>query len=64
VIPLKTQILPNEPIFSNPPEKPKNYQTNPFKEGKIRYAGLFEAGPETLRRARAIYSLDFFKTTH
>jgi aryl-alcohol dehydrogenase-like predicted oxidoreductase len=34
------------------------------KEGKIRYAGLSEAGPETLRRAHAVYPLAMLQTEY
>lgn len=34
------------------------------KEGKIRYAGLSEAGPDTLRRARAVYPLAMLQTEY
>lgn len=34
------------------------------KEGKIRYAGLSEAGPETLRRAHAVYPIAMLQTEY
>jgi len=34
------------------------------KEGKIRYVGLSEAGPETLRRAHAVYPLAMLQTEY
>jgi aryl-alcohol dehydrogenase-like predicted oxidoreductase len=34
------------------------------KEGKIRYAGLSEAGPETLRRASAVHSIVMLQTEY
>ncbi|MFZ0390281.1 MAG: aldo/keto reductase [Calditrichia bacterium] len=34
------------------------------KEGKIRFAGLSEAGPDTLRRANAVYPLSMLQTEY
>jgi aryl-alcohol dehydrogenase-like predicted oxidoreductase len=34
------------------------------KEGKIRYVGLSEAGPETLRRAHAVYPIAMLQTEY
>ena len=34
------------------------------KEGKIRYAGLSEAGSETLRRAFAVYPIGMLQTEY